>query len=818
MKLKQKLVLGFLAITVLIWVTAFWAINISKKELKLAFISSNESLCMEIMNDLDKTIQGKIEIFRSYAKDKMLRDILIRSNHEFSKLNDINSYIESRDSEWRSADKDRVTPFMQGLMENDLARELKEKIEYFEDQYGFTVYGEVFVTNKYGANVAQTRKTSDYRQDDEQWWRTAQRDGFYIQDVNFDDSSGAYSNDVGIRIEDEKGNFIGVMKVVMNIEEIVRIMEQKMKKGMHANHQLTGGYLLTRDGRVIYSSMSNTTFLSPVSVELKSIITDDSRRGGASAEVSGKAISRETGDGQFLIAAVHSHGYRDYAGLGWVFVTVHDVDELFAPVHSLRKQILLVAILVTFVAVLTGIILSRRITKRILMLHDASLKIAKGDRNTEVAVDAGDEIGELASAFKHMTATLDETISVRDKLIEALEDNEQRFRSVSETASDAIISIDETGHIVYWNKAAESIFGYSYFDIIGQPVSCLMHERYREAHEKGLLRIIETGENQVIGRTVELSGIRKNSEEFPIEISLAHWQSKGKQYFTAIIRDVSGRKKAESELKKSQSAILQSEKMASIGQLAAGVAHEINNPMGFMSSNLGTLKKYVAKLMEFMDAQGRAVAEVQPPETEERLSEARKRLKIDLVVEDVHQLIDESLDGAERVKKIVQNLKSFSRVDESECKMADVNVCIESTLNIVWNELKYKAEVVKELGEIPEVKCYPQQLNQVFMNLLVNGAQAIEKQGEIRIKTWNGDRYINISISDTGSGIPEDKIARIFDPFFTTKDVGKGTGLGLSIAYDIVKKHHGEIMVESVIGKGTTFTVRIPLESECCAE
>jgi two-component system NtrC family sensor kinase len=157
-------------------------------------------------------------------------------------------------------------------------------------------------------------------------------------------------------------------------------------------------------------------------------------------------------------------------------------------------------------------------------------------------------------------------------------------------------------------------------------------------------------------------------------------------------------------------------------------------------------------------------------------------------------LIKESLEGAERVKKIVQNLKSFSRVEEAEYKFADINECIESTLNIVWNELKYKATVTKEYGEVPQIKCYPQQINQVFMNLFINAVQAIEKQGEIKIKTWNGNGLINISVSDTGNGIPQDKLSRIFEPFFTTKPVGQGTGLGLSITYDIVKKQ-GDITV-----------------------
>lgn len=280
--------------------------------------------------------------------------------------------------------------------------------------------------------------------------------------------------------------------------------------------------------------------------------------------------------------------------------------------------------------------------------------------------------------------------------------------------------------------------------------------------------------------------------------------------------------KAYADLKAAQSQILQQEKMASIGQLAAGIAHEINNPMGFIISNLGSLSRYTDKLSEFLKIQAEAIEGLSSHTKEmggnsdeenilNKLKESRKSLKIDYILSDLNNLIRESLDGAERVKKIVQDLKSFSRVDEAEWKVADINAGIESTINIVWNEIKYKATVKKQYGDIPMTKCNPGQLNQVFMNILVNAAQAIEKHGEITIKTWHDNSYIYVSISDTGCGIPANIINRIFEPFFTTKEVGKGTGLGLSIAYDIVKKHNGDIIVESEFGKGTTFTVKIPI-------
>ncbi len=258
--------------------------------------------------------------------------------------------------------------------------------------------------------------------------------------------------------------------------------------------------------------------------------------------------------------------------------------------------------------------------------------------------------------------------------------------------------------------------------------------------------------------------------------------------------------------------------MASIGQLAAGVAHEINNPMGFIMSNLHTLGKDIDKISEFVKIQSTVIKEwgesAQPVGYLSHIEEKKNSLKIDYIMDDIKNLIKESRDGAERVKMIVQDLKSFSRIDEAEYKLADINSGLESTINIVWNELKYKSTLSREYGDIPLTKYKLGQLNQVFMNLLLNASHAIEHYGEIKVRTWRENYFINISIADTGSGIPEDIRNRIFEPFFTTKEVGKGTGLGLSIAYDIIRKHNGSINVESTLNKGTTFTVSIPVVEE----
>ncbi|KON80348.2 ATP-binding protein [Azoarcus sp. PA01] len=269
---------------------------------------------------------------------------------------------------------------------------------------------------------------------------------------------------------------------------------------------------------------------------------------------------------------------------------------------------------------------------------------------------------------------------------------------------------------------------------------------------------------------------------------------------------------AATRVEHTQNQLLQSEKLAAVGQLAAGVAHEINNPVGFVSSNLGSLTLYVNRLFSLIDAYERLEIEL-PADHPARtaVQKARTIAEIDYLRADIPDLLRESLDGLARIRHIVADLKDFSHADEGEWQDADLNRGLESTLNIVWNEIKYKAEVVRELDDLPPVRCIPAQMNQVFMNLLVNAAQAIETSGTITLRSGTMDGYAWVEIADTGKGMPPEVQQRIFEPFFTTKPVGKGTGLGLSISADIVRRHDGRIEIRSQPGRGTTFRILLPL-------
>lgn len=461
-----------------------------------------------------------------------------------------------------------------------------------------------------------------------------------------------------------------------------------------------------------------------------------------------------------------------------------DSDELFGPITAQLLKIAGVIAILIVIGVTGMVFLLRPISNKII-LHAS----------------------DLENTIKEQT--------------EALQESDFRMKSIVNSAADGIITIDENGEINQFNNAAETIFLYEKDQIIGKNVSLLMPDKY--AKESGadldISSFVTEGER-------EIEGIKKDGKMFPLEIAISEVITKKGKEFTGIVRDIGPRKQAQealikekeeqarlsARLEKMESQLVQSEKMASIGQLAAGVAHEINNPVGYINSNISSMRNYFEDFLKIVSAYERAEHSIKDKALVEQISKTKSDVDFDYLLEDIHELIKESLEGVTRVKKIVQDLKDFSHVDEQDWQVSDVHDGITSTLNIVNNEIKYKADVVTEFGDIPPIECIPSRINQVILNLLVNAAHAIESKGIITIKSGKDDEdNIWIDISDTGKGIAPQDIKRIFDPFFTTKPVGSGTGLGLSLSYGIIEGHHGEITVSSELGKGTTFRIVLPV-------
>lgn len=437
-----------------------------------------------------------------------------------------------------------------------------------------------------------------------------------------------------------------------------------------------------------------------------------------------------------------------------------------------------------------------------------------------------------------------QTQSVRE-VQDALAQTLSQLRATLESTGNGILVIDWHGNVNSMNRLfgkmwdlPESVLQSSdneaILDFVGNSVveADLMRTRLRAVvdnaesedqvhHKDGRVFALSSRpqylNEQIIGRVFGFQDITQRTRD---EAALRESRNKLEERVlsrTAALHAVNETLHAEKErlavlikqLEETQSQLMQSERMASIGQLAAGVAHEINNPVGFVNSNLGSLQRYVDDMLRLLAAYERSES-VMPEATVQDIRRIKKEVDVEFMREDLTALLAESQDGLKRVTRIVQDLKDFSHVDEAERQWSDLEAGIDSTLRVVWNELKYKAEVVKEYGGIPKIECYPFQLNQVFMNLLVNAAHALEDKGTITLRTGQDENDVWVQVQDTGKGIKPENLARVFDPFFTTKPVGKGTGLGLSLAYGIVKKHSGRIEVRSEVGQGTTFTVTLP--------
>ncbi|MCX7192756.1 MAG: PAS domain S-box protein [Proteobacteria bacterium] len=405
------------------------------------------------------------------------------------------------------------------------------------------------------------------------------------------------------------------------------------------------------------------------------------------------------------------------------------------------------------------------------------------------------------------------------------------FKSVLDQSQEAIFIFDaDSLRMIYLNHSAETGLGFGKDELMQMPLPQL-DERMSYLASAEMVASLRANGNEDIALDTEYQ--RKDGGRFPVELILKLVTGNdGKQVLITVVRNIVGRKDAyqdqrknyeamqtlNRELEEAQNHLMQSDKMASIGQLAAGVAHEINNPIGYVYSNLGTLEKYVQDTFAMLAMYEQAEGSIADAEVREKLKAARDKLDIAFLKEDLSALMNESKDGITRVKQIVQNLKDFSHVDATdEWQYADLHQGLDSTLNIVSNEIKYKADVVREYGDLPEVECLSSQLNQVFMNLLVNASHAIEERGTVTIRTGRQGDEVWVEIADSGKGIAPEHLKKIFDPFFTTKPIGKGTGLGLSLSYGILQKHHGRIEVESEVGKGTTFRVWLPVRQPVLA-
>ncbi len=444
-----------------------------------------------------------------------------------------------------------------------------------------------------------------------------------------------------------------------------------------------------------------------------------------------------------------------------------------------------------------------------------------------------DRLARLPSAVRRALAEA-EQIRQRQTMAKALRESEEKFRTMTASAQDAIILVDADARVCFWNAAAERIFGYPKDEALGKDLFCLAApEHLATRYRSNFNRFRDTGAGPFAGNTVEMSGRRHDGANFPLEASISALILDDKWHAIGIARDISERRRAEEELSQhrnnlehlverrtaelahlnqslreanrqladAHSQLQEAERMAAVGQLAAGVAHEINNPIAFVSANLGTLKNYFDEVLDLLEKR---------PAHEVPLTGPRQDgLDLREIKTDADALVAESRDGLARVKRIIQDLRAFASVGGKDWQHVDLHRGLDSAIALLQERIA-NAEIVRDYGSLPEIECLPSEINLVFMNLLLNAAEAIADRGTITVRTRAGDGGVWVEVADTGCGIGEDDLTRIFDPFFTTKQGGRSLGLGLSLSYGIVQRHRGRIEVVSTPGAGSTFRLWLP--------
>lgn len=473
------------------------------------------------------------------------------------------------------------------------------------------------------------------------------------------------------------------------------------------------------------------------------------------------------------------------------------------------------------------------INKKLLaVLHGSDIQGSK--------LEASRELNNLDQAVYRLDETM-KLIRLRERELQTTAVSRDYLDKIIQGISDALVVVDSHALIKTANSAVCSLLGYAREELAGKPFSSLVADKYFV--EEKLL-----SSQSDLMKNYELDYVRKDGRRIPMYFASTklHAANSHAHDIVCIAKDMTERKKFENqlmelnhalmnneknlsktladlqkaheELKQTQSQLLQQEKMASLGHWAAGVAREINNPLGFISSNMETMQKHVANYSRYWQAVESLKRVIEDNNKEQArlnvdgLRQLEKDIDLSFMISNMDDVLRESQAGIERIKKIVLDLCAFAREGQDTVELVRIEEVMDGILNIVYSEIQRKAEIEKEYGETPFITCSPLRLGQVFMNLLVNAAQSIKERGTIRVKTYARDACVYIEVSDTGEGVDDEQMRYVCDPVYTTQSVGKGVGLGLSTSYDIVRWHKGEITVQSKAGQGTTVTIRLPME------
>ena len=753
----------------------YFALRTSQTTLEKAIGKNSADLAEQILDKISRNIYRRVEEIQVLAADELVQKYLPLSNNaQFEKMSDPNGYIAQIDRDWIN---EVDLPLIGQLTRNELSRELQSRQIFYQKKYGYPLLAEILVTNRYGANAAQTGRTTDYYQADEEWWQLAKKDGLFVSNVKYDESSRVFSTEIAIRIDDANGSFIGVIKAAPNIKETINIINEAKLAAEYKTAQL---HLTNKNGKIIYST-KGYGFLADVNNQLAPRCVDPDRPGHKCY-----LIGEKTGEKGLLFAHAHSHGYKDFKGLGWTLVTETGTAEIFAPIVSLRNTMLLAGVAVLGLALLASSITYRSIVVPIAELQKATIQIASGNLDTNLTKPGFGEIGQLANSFQRMAQRLKKTIedlndevNGRKKTEGVLRESEARIRTILDNIQTGIFIIDPDTHkIVYANPVA------AHFANAGQEqlVGSICH-KYICPAEKGHCPITDLNQRVDNAERVLLTadGKKRHIIETVVTITLD-----GRKHLLESFVDVTEHKKAEQALEK-----LNKDLETAVQELSRSniqlqdfvhiAAHDLKTPV----RGIGTLADWIiSDYGDLFDEQGREQI---------RLLKAR-------VVR-----IDKLIDGMLQYSKLV-------RTKEKE-RQVDLNMMLSEIIRGIIPSDNIKIA----MDSLPDVICEYDHLELVFQNLLTNAVTFMDKtKGLIKVGCVEQGDFWKFYVCDNGPGIEQKYFDKIFKIFQTLprKDEPETAGIGLAVAKKIVELYGGKIWVESQLGSGSTFFFTFPIRKE----
>lgn len=733
----------------------------------------SEKLNSILVNRIDSYATERLVDIMNFVNDESFKSAINTSNMEFSNMINPEQYIDNKDAEWTSAQKDSISPFMSTIINNQPSNQLREISNSENTLFNGQVYGEIFITNQYGANIAETGKTTDYKQSDEVWWQEAKKNGVYIGGVEYDASSKNISFPVAKRIDDSDGNFLGVAKASVNIKQIINIIKTQMVQA-NMNPNPVEYELVTTNGKVLYSTDTNESqFSVNQEYEYKDKLND----------FAGHFLYNDPDSNEnYLVTYSHSHSSKITPLFDWIFITKYKTSELLEPVTKISNYMLIIMFSLVISVSILVFVASNRIVKPIEKIQKVMIDQVNG-KTVQINPEGSNETVDLGEHYNQMIKSLEE-----NKI--KIHESENLYKGLFELNPDPIRISTHDLITTEVNQSFLDKFGYSRDEIIGKTIFETIEDSSRRAIDK----ILENLRNGKQAENIEVVYRKKDGTRIPVlvSVSLSRDPDDKPTGYIAVIKDASEIYNARKKIQESEEKTLdQYLKLKQIEELkdefASMISHELTTPLFPIKFHAEMLKdhKIFGKLNK---EQTNSINEIYTNATQ------------------LEKLINDILDVQKLEQRGMKFVKTNFNTDEFMTKIEDENKLLMENKSIKFE---------KSANEKIVINSDPGRLGQVFANLIKNAVDFVpEKTGKIEIGVKTDDSYVKFYVKDNGVGIPKEKQGNLFKKFYqidtSVKRKHRGSGLGLSICKGIVEGLGGKIWLESTEGLGTIVYFTIP--------